>query len=97
VCVFAINVGAGTSNSLLDCRIVAALGNNPTGNLEAAVGGSGTLAVSGWTLDPDVAGSGQVHTYVDGRYRGSTPAATARPDVRSVFPAGARAAVSAPR
>ena len=86
VCVYAINVGPGGSNPLVGCREVAALGNHPIGSLDSVTGGNGSARVTGWTLDPDVAGSIPVHVYVDGRYRGSAVASGPRPDVRAAFP-----------
>lgn len=37
----------------------------PTGNLEAANGGTGTVTVSGWAADPDTSRPISVHVYVD--------------------------------
>ena len=69
VCTYGINVGAGSSNTGLGCRQVtvgAAMGDNPTGFIEAATSGR-SVAVSGWSLDPNsVATPIDVHVYVDG-------------------------------
>jgi hypothetical protein len=86
VCVFAINHGAGVSNPLLGCRRATSLGSNPIGNFEGFVAGSGSATVSGWTLDPDIAGSISVHVYVDGRYVGNPRSDGARPDVAAAYP-----------
>ena len=86
VCVYAINVGAGTSNPSLGCRTVTSLGTLPTGNFEAATGAAGSLAVKGWALDPDVAGSIPVHVYVDGVSRTGVLADAARADVGRAYP-----------
>ena len=51
-------------DQLLGCRTVRNAG--PFGNVEAAVGGSGTLRVVGWAIDPDTTGPINVHVYVDG-------------------------------
>lgn len=64
VCVYAINAGAG-ANVLLGCTTVASQSGAPVGALTGAAGGSGTIAVSGWAIDPDTTGPIGVHVYVD--------------------------------
>jgi SpoIID/LytB domain protein len=89
VCVFAINVAGGSTNPLLGCRTVdlSPWVNNPRGNLEGSTGARGTIALSGWTIDPDVPTSPvPVHVYVDGRGAGALTASGTRADVAAVFP-----------
>ncbi|ROS53038.1 hypothetical protein [Frigoribacterium sp. PhB24] len=85
VCAYAINVGAGATRAL-GCRTVQALGSDPVGSLDSVSGGSRSLTVSGWTLDPDSAGAIPVHVYVDGVGRAVT-ADRARGDIARAFPA----------
>jgi hypothetical protein len=95
VCVYAINVGAGTTNPLLGCRSVTVRSGNPVGNFEgidpggaiAVVGGPrpGYYAV-GWALDHDTVASIDVHMYVDDKWAGSHQAARTRPDVGRAHP-----------
>jgi hypothetical protein len=54
---------------------------NPTGNFEAASGGSRTISVRGWTVDPESNDSLAVHLYVDGAGAAITKADRSRPDV----------------
>jgi hypothetical protein len=70
----------------------------PFGNIDAVTGqANGTIAVAGWTIDPDVLTTPtDVHVYLDGPWNAATNgvATTAnqyRPDVASAFP-GAGAA-----
>jgi hypothetical protein len=64
VCVYAINAGPG-ANVLLACTTVQSQSGAPVGALTGAMGGSGTIAVSGWAIDPDTIGPIGVHVYVD--------------------------------
>jgi hypothetical protein len=65
VCVYAMNYGAG-ANVLLGCSTVAALTGPPVGALTTVTTGPGTVAASGWAIDPDTASPIGVHVYVDG-------------------------------
>lgn len=87
VCVYAINAGGGTTNTLLGCRSVTVPTGNPIGNVDSiSQFGPGTVRIGGWTLDPDTANPLAVHTYVNGVYRGSTTANTTRADVGRLYP-----------
>jgi hypothetical protein len=91
VCAYAINtVGPPT---LLGCSSVIVpsldmpdLGRVPFGNVEAVTPGPGTLAVSGWAIDPDTASPIPVHIYVDSAGTAVT-ADDPRADVAAVYPA----------
>lgn len=86
VCVFAINVGAG-SNNLLGCRTVVAPGGAPVGVLDAAAGGpDGALALWGLDADPDTVGPTEVHVYVDGVGINLGRANGERADIAVAFP-----------
>lgn len=66
VCVSAENsVGPGGTTSL-GCRTVNLPGGSPQGVVDTAVGGMGSISISGWVVDPDTAASIDVHVYVDG-------------------------------
>jgi hypothetical protein len=82
VCAYAINVGFGARNTALGCRTV--LGADPVGALDQVVHESGGLRVSGWSLDPDVAGPIDVDVYVNGGMVARVPATASRPDVGRV-------------
>jgi hypothetical protein len=59
----------------------------PMGALDGAVGGVGSVTVSGWAVDwdqPDVGPT--VHVYVDGRATTALPTPLARPDVARTYP-----------
>ncbi|WP_299952286.1 N-acetylmuramoyl-L-alanine amidase [uncultured Modestobacter sp.] len=69
VCVYAVNVGAGSVNPSLGCGTVVrgAAASNPVGALTAATVSGRTATVTGWAVDPDaLTGSTRVHVYVDG-------------------------------
>ena len=66
VCVYAINVLAG-SNTLLGCPAVTMPTGSPKGALETAnAPGIGLVDVVGWAYDPDTVDPIRVHVYVDG-------------------------------
>lgn len=84
VCAYGINVGAG-ANTLLACRSIVVDGR-PVGSLDGATRSGTTVAVRGWTLDPDTAASTSVHVYVDGRLAARLPAGGARADIGRAWP-----------
>jgi hypothetical protein len=59
---------------------------NPFGYLDGVVAGPGRVTASGWAIDPDTVGPGEVHVYVDGRGAAIVTANGSRPDVGAVFP-----------
>ena len=86
VCMGAVNaIGPGSSASL-GCRTVAMPGGSPIGVVDTAVGGIGSLSVTGWVVDPDTAASIDVHVYVDGIGRVALRADGTRNDVAAGFP-----------
>jgi hypothetical protein len=87
VCVYGLNVGAG-SNTLLACRTITVPSGSPFGSLDvAAPAGGSRVTVAGWTIDPDTAGSIHAAVYIDGVGTDTGPTTVARPDVAGVFPA----------
>jgi hypothetical protein len=102
VCVFAINAGPGTANTLLGCRIVDVRGGDPRGSLDAATRSGANVVLGGWALDPDTTSPTRVHVYVNGRFVTDAPADGSRPDVARSFPGygpdhGYRVSVAATR
>ena len=86
VCVFFINEGPGTTR-WSTCRDVVVPGGAPIGVVDRIEGGpDGRVTVSGWSLDPDTAGSNEVHVYVGSRGFNLGPASQSRPDIGSAFP-----------
>jgi hypothetical protein len=85
VCVYAINVGPGTTNPLVGCRQVV-IDGDPIGNLEAVTVVPGGVQVSGWTLDPDRTGPIDVHVYAGSQPLGAVRANGDRADVAAAFP-----------
>lgn len=84
VCVYAINVGAGSTNPLLGCQT---LPGDPFGNLESAsASGPGTVEATGWAVDPSTSAPDTVDLTVDGVVVASAATSVARPDVVSAFP-----------
>ena len=66
--------------------------HNPIGGVDAAKVTALSVAISGWTIDPDaVTSPARVHMYVDGRLAGAVVANQARDDVLRAYPrAGAK-------
>lgn len=89
VCLYAINVGAGTTTTLACRQIVVASGPDtgraPTGNYESLTVDGDTATVTGWAVDPDTAASIKVHIYVGSSGKEYT-ADKARGDVGNAFP-----------
>jgi hypothetical protein len=85
VCIYGIDQG-GTKNTQLGCRTVSTGSGPPKGSLDNATAGVGTIAVTGWALDPDTAAPVAVHVYVDGAWAGQFTANTSRPDVGRAYP-----------
>lgn len=87
MCVFAVNYGVGSSNTLLGCKNVNIRTGNPFGSFDRLQQVSGTsLTVSGWAIDPDIVSSIQVHVYINGVFRGSGTANSIRSDVGRAYP-----------
>jgi hypothetical protein len=86
VCLYAINVGAGTTNPEIGCRSIT-VGGNPFGSLDAVqFVGNASIAVSGWAIDPDTTDPIDVHLYVGSRGFNLGRAGGSRPDVGAAFP-----------
>jgi hypothetical protein len=85
VCAYGINVGAGTTNTLLGCRSIT-LSDEPFAGLDSVTTGTGSVRVVGWALDPNTSASTQVHVYVDGVGTAVLTANISRPDVAAAYP-----------
>jgi hypothetical protein len=91
VCVYGINVGAGTNTSF-GCQTVL-VRNNPFGSLDSVGQVLTGVLVTGWSIDlntgPGNTGTGAVlvRAYVDGRHVADTWANLARADVGAAYPA----------
>jgi hypothetical protein len=68
VCVYALNVGPGTTNPHLGCRsvVIDPTSFNPRGGLDELTAQGRDVRVTGWATDPDAGGPVPVHVYVDG-------------------------------
>ena len=59
----------------------------PRGTLDNAVGGIGSVTLSGWAVDFDQAEtSSKVHVYVDGRATAAWTTSLSRPDIARIYP-----------
>jgi hypothetical protein len=83
VCAYGIDVGPG-GNALLGCRSVV-VGGSPIGALDIVRQVPGGVQVSGWALDPDVAGPIDVHAYAAGAGIATT-ANRPRADIGHAYP-----------
>ena len=83
VCVYGINVGAGTSSPLLGCRsvVVPARVHEPFGYLDNVDVIPGGTQVRGWAIDPNTAAPIDVQVWSDAGYVATLPANVSRPDV----------------
>jgi hypothetical protein len=86
VCVYGMNVGAGTANTRFGCRTVTMV-NNPVGALESSPIQPGGFMATGFALDPDVTSPISVRIYLNGKWVSSGLAAAARPDLLTRYPA----------
>lgn len=86
VCVWGLNTGAGSENTLLGCRNVRL--SSPFGSLDSVAAADGALRLTGWALDPDTNSPIRVHVYVDGTMRGEYLASVPRPDVGAAYGQG---------
>jgi hypothetical protein len=84
VCAYGINVGGGQNNGI-GCRTVVVPSGSPFGSLDSAQGGTGSVTVAGWAIDPDTASPIAVHVYVDGQGF-ALGASSSRLDVGAAFP-----------
>jgi hypothetical protein len=89
VCVYALNVGFGTTNPTLGCRTVTTVAPpqaNPVGSFDTLTGTPGGLSVRGWLFDPDSPTEpAVVHLYMDGAFGASVTADGLRPDVGAYY------------
>src|SRR5690606_31420279 len=84
ICVFAINAGAGSVDSLIGCRTIDV--GSPVAGVDSIGSAGGGLRVKAWPLDPDTTGPIQLHPYVAGSFRGAFTADQPRPDIAAFFP-----------
>lgn len=87
VCAYAIDAKGGHGPTQLGCRWVGTPNGSPVGSLDAVIPGPRSVRLFGWTLDPDVASSTNVHIYVDGVGRANLDADEPRADVAARYPA----------
>ncbi len=86
VCVFAINVGPGSTNPLLGCKDIGG-DPNPTGWVDGAVRAGNQAVIYGWALDRDTTGPIGVLFFVNDRMAWLANANLAWPGLNGVFPA----------
>ena len=84
VCVYAINIGAGTRNPLLGCRTVP--GPNPIAIIDSINRQPDGLHLRGWTLDPDSTAPTFLDVYADAVGVAHLTANGNRPDIAAAYP-----------
>ncbi|MGH3658363.1 MAG: hypothetical protein ACRDUA_17050, partial [Micromonosporaceae bacterium] len=62
------------------------LRGDPIGNIEVLQRRPGSIRIAGWALDPDVAGSIDVHAYINGQGFNLGQASIPRSDVAALYP-----------
>ena len=98
ICLYAINVGGGSVNTLLGCKTVNVPGDpatsppttaavNPVGSLDLASPATGGARVFGWTFDANTRDPLRIHVYVNGAYNSWITADKPRTDVKALYPA----------
>lgn len=85
VCLYAINVGPGSS-TLLGCRSVVVPSADPFGQIDTVTTALGKVTATGWAIDPNTSDPILVQMYVDGRTQTVARADRARPDVGAAYP-----------
>jgi hypothetical protein len=68
VCVYAINIGRGYTNTPIRCDTVTVIEPSPVGALTSITAGPGAITANGWAIDQETTGPIQVHAYVDGQF-----------------------------
>lgn len=86
VCVYGLNVGAGTTNTELGCATVRTGGGDPVGAVENAQPQPGGIGIWGFALDRDTIDPIWLHVYVDGRFAGGYRAEVPRADLGGSYP-----------
>ena len=86
LCVYAINIGAGSTNTQLGCRQVRVPPSDPVGALDGTPVAGASIRVGGWALDQDTVDPIAVHAYMDGSFVGQWVANLTRPDVGAAYP-----------
>ncbi|WP_066515807.1 GH25 family lysozyme [Curtobacterium ammoniigenes] len=84
VCIVALSSGSG-SDTNLGCKPASIQNQAPIGSLDVANGGSSTISVGGWALDPNATAPISVDVVVDGASHTVT-ADSSRQDVGRAFP-----------
>jgi hypothetical protein len=85
VCAYAINVGAGTTNTQLGCHGVM-LGGSPLGGLSKLSQTSNIATLTGWGFDYDAPDTAlRVQASINGLPAGSTVSNISRPDINAAF------------
>jgi hypothetical protein len=84
VCVYAINVGAG-SNIQLGCKTVT-ISDEPSGALDVSEHSGSTILTAGWVIDPNTTSPIDVHLYIDGAFVTAVRADASRPDLLRFYP-----------
>jgi GH25 family lysozyme M1 (1,4-beta-N-acetylmuramidase) len=88
VCVYALDTTVSTHRASLGCRTVTITPALPYGGIQSAVAdGTGRIAVTGWTIDPDtLTTSTRVNVLVDGKTLATATANVSRPDIGAGHP-----------
>lgn len=86
VCIYALNVGDGSTNTQLDCRTIEVPTSAPSGHLDRVAQSDATVTMQGWAIDPSTAASVQVHATIDGVLATGVWASATRTDIAAAFP-----------
>ena len=84
VCVYAAESSYGALRRLT-CQSFR-VNNNPRGALESVTASSGSVAFSGWSLDPNTTDPISVQIFVDGTLASTVTADVSRPDIAAANP-----------
>ena len=95
VCVWAVNVGAGTRDRSLGCRTMTTGSDSAIGSFDVArQSGDRRIRIDGWVYDPDAPGSSTVTATIGGATH-RVDANLLREDVRAIFGKSGRYGFSA--
>lgn len=85
VCLYAINVGPGATNSSLGCWGATVVDRAPFGSADQVQPVPGGIWTRGWAIDPDTVAPIPVHVYIDG-FGVAVTADKVRADVGAAYP-----------
>lgn len=86
VCLYGINIAVGANALLTGQCYTVTIPTASMGALDTVTPMTGKVRVTGWTIDPDTAGSITIVVTIDGVWASTPTAGLTRPDVAAILP-----------